>query len=252
MLALIDVLKSDAVEGEFLTGENDMQAIARKLASYGPKEIVLTHKDGLLVLANGSRACSSRFMPRELRGRSGRGDTCVGFLPVAPPERRSSRRDALGRGRDQSQARSGRPDAPQRARMSKRSSATATREPEIERRAVMLRRRFRRDASALTCLAALAGCAVRDEAPARSSAADPISIARRSATTAITTTISERRTTRRSLTEEQFMAKERKDWVDEQRPLEEFEPSADVQAAEQRQRDRGQRAQMPVAIAMTS
>ncbi|HKU14879.1 MAG TPA: hypothetical protein VJQ52_10820, partial [Steroidobacteraceae bacterium] len=46
VLGLVDVLKSDAVEGEFLTGERDLQAIARKLASYGPKEIVLTHKDG--------------------------------------------------------------------------------------------------------------------------------------------------------------------------------------------------------------
>jgi sugar/nucleoside kinase (ribokinase family) len=77
VLALVDVLKSDAVEGEFLTGETDLYAIARKLASYGPKEIVLTHKDGLLVLANGV-AHEQPFRPIELRGRSGRGDTCVG------------------------------------------------------------------------------------------------------------------------------------------------------------------------------
>jgi sugar/nucleoside kinase (ribokinase family) len=77
VLALVDVLKSDAVEGEFLTGETDLHAIARKLASYGPKEIVLTHKDGLLVLANGVTH-QQPFRPVELRGRSGRGDTCVG------------------------------------------------------------------------------------------------------------------------------------------------------------------------------
>jgi sugar/nucleoside kinase (ribokinase family) len=77
VLALIDVLKSDAVEGEFLTGETDLHAIARKLASYGPREIVLTHKDGLLVLANGV-AHEQPFRPLELKGRSGRGDTCVG------------------------------------------------------------------------------------------------------------------------------------------------------------------------------
>jgi sugar/nucleoside kinase (ribokinase family) len=77
VLALIDVLKSDAVEGEFLTGERDLHAIARKLASYGPKEIVLTHKDGLVVLANGATHAEP-FLPTELRGRSGRGDTCVG------------------------------------------------------------------------------------------------------------------------------------------------------------------------------
>jgi sugar/nucleoside kinase (ribokinase family) len=77
VLAHIDVLKSDAVEGEFLTGERDLHAIARKLASYGPKEIVLTHKDGLVVLANGTTHAQP-FLPTELRGRSGRGDTCVG------------------------------------------------------------------------------------------------------------------------------------------------------------------------------
>jgi sugar/nucleoside kinase (ribokinase family) len=77
VLALVDVLKSDAVEGEFLTGEKDLHAIARKLASYGPREIVLTHKDGLLVLADG-KTYERPFLPQPLRGRSGRGDTCVG------------------------------------------------------------------------------------------------------------------------------------------------------------------------------
>jgi sugar/nucleoside kinase (ribokinase family) len=77
VLALVDVLKSDAVEGEFLTGEKDLHAIARKLASYGPREIVLTHKDGLLVLADG-KMYEQPFLPKPLRGRSGRGDTCVG------------------------------------------------------------------------------------------------------------------------------------------------------------------------------
>ena len=77
VLGLVDVLKSDAVEGEFLTGERDLHAIARQLASYGPKEIVLTHKDGLVVLANGT-SHEQPFLPIELRGRSGRGDTCVG------------------------------------------------------------------------------------------------------------------------------------------------------------------------------
>lgn len=77
VLALVDVLKSDAVEGEFLTGEKELLAIARKLASYGPREIVLTHKDGLLVLADG-KTYEQPFTPQPMRGRSGRGDTCVG------------------------------------------------------------------------------------------------------------------------------------------------------------------------------
>jgi sugar/nucleoside kinase (ribokinase family) len=47
------------------------------LSALGPREIVLTHKNGLLVLADG-RYHEAPFRPVELRGRSGRGDTCVG------------------------------------------------------------------------------------------------------------------------------------------------------------------------------
>ncbi|HET6630915.1 MAG TPA: PfkB family carbohydrate kinase [Woeseiaceae bacterium] len=77
VLALIDVLKTDAVEAEFLTGETDIRRAAAALAAYGPSEIVLTHRDGLLVLADGEYVAAG-FYPRELVGRSGRGDTCMG------------------------------------------------------------------------------------------------------------------------------------------------------------------------------
>jgi sugar/nucleoside kinase (ribokinase family) len=77
VLGLVDVLKSDAVEAEFLTGHADIRAAADALAAFGPREIVLTHKDGLLVRAAG-RYHEAPFLPRPLRGRSGRGDTCVG------------------------------------------------------------------------------------------------------------------------------------------------------------------------------
>jgi sugar/nucleoside kinase (ribokinase family) len=43
----------------------------------GSKEIVLTHKDGLLVYADG-KSHEMNFYPARLDGRSGRGDTCVG------------------------------------------------------------------------------------------------------------------------------------------------------------------------------
>ena len=76
-LAFVDVLKTDAVEAESLTGTADHEAAARILAAHGPREIVLTHRDGLLVLADG-KVHEARFTPRELRGRSGRGDTCLG------------------------------------------------------------------------------------------------------------------------------------------------------------------------------
>jgi sugar/nucleoside kinase (ribokinase family) len=77
VLGMTDILKTDAVEAEFLTGAADIHEAARILGALGPREIVLTHKDGLLVLANGEYH-EAGFHPVELRGRSGRGDTCVG------------------------------------------------------------------------------------------------------------------------------------------------------------------------------
>ena len=89
-LALLDVVKSDAVEAEFLTGETDLYEAARFYANMGPREIVLTHKDGLLIYADGNFH-EMKFYPARLDGRSGRGDTCVGTyvaqrLSFAPRE----------------------------------------------------------------------------------------------------------------------------------------------------------------------
>jgi sugar/nucleoside kinase (ribokinase family) len=77
ILALLDILKTDAVEAEFVTGKSDIHEAAAELAAFGPSDIVLTHRDGLLVLADG-RYFEAGFYPDELRGRSGRGDTCMG------------------------------------------------------------------------------------------------------------------------------------------------------------------------------
>jgi sugar/nucleoside kinase (ribokinase family) len=76
-LACVDVVKSDAVEAEFLTGETDIFKAAKYYADMGPREVVLTHKDGLLVYAEG-KFHEMNFYPERLDGRSGRGDTCVG------------------------------------------------------------------------------------------------------------------------------------------------------------------------------
>jgi sugar/nucleoside kinase (ribokinase family) len=76
-LELVDVLKSDAVEAESLTGESDHRRAAEALAALGAREVLLTHRDGIVVLAEG-RFYEVPFRPRELRGRSGRGDTCLG------------------------------------------------------------------------------------------------------------------------------------------------------------------------------
>ncbi len=76
-LAHVDIVKSDAVEAEFLTGETDIFKAAKFYADMGPKEIVLTHKDGLLIYAD-DKFHEMNFYPSRLDGRSGRGDTCVG------------------------------------------------------------------------------------------------------------------------------------------------------------------------------
>jgi sugar/nucleoside kinase (ribokinase family) len=76
VLAHVDILKTDAVEAEMLTGEADIRRAARILSGWGPAEIVLTHRDGLLVFAGGEYY-QAGFYPERLVGRSGRGDTCV-------------------------------------------------------------------------------------------------------------------------------------------------------------------------------
>jgi sugar/nucleoside kinase (ribokinase family) len=89
VLAMVDILKADAVEAEFLTGTGDLRSAARALAALGPREVVLTHAGGVLVLAGGT-VHAAPFRPRALRGRSGRGDTCLGAFVSqrisAPPE----------------------------------------------------------------------------------------------------------------------------------------------------------------------
>ena len=90
VLSMVDVLKTDAVEAESLTGESDPETSARQLNELGPSEVLVTHRDGLLVLADG-QIYETQFHPKEMIGRSGRGDTCLGSytaarLGVAPAE----------------------------------------------------------------------------------------------------------------------------------------------------------------------
>jgi len=75
-LRLLDVLKTDAVEAESLTGEPDIKKAAVTLAGMGPKEVVLTHKNGILVFAK-DKLYEAPWRAKSLIGRSGRGDTCI-------------------------------------------------------------------------------------------------------------------------------------------------------------------------------
>ncbi len=89
VLKLVNVLKADGVEAEILTGCKDIKEAATILAEFGPQEIVVTHRDGVLVYAGG-HFYEAPFLPKEVRGRTGRGDTCIaaylGKRLTAPPD----------------------------------------------------------------------------------------------------------------------------------------------------------------------
>jgi sugar/nucleoside kinase (ribokinase family) len=90
-LNYVDILKADSTEAEFLTGTADIYQAAQFFAHLGPKEIVLTHKDGLLIYAE-DQFHEVGFYPQKLNGRSGRGDTCLGSyvaMRLANPPRQS-------------------------------------------------------------------------------------------------------------------------------------------------------------------
>jgi len=77
VLQNLDVLKSDAVEAAYLTGETDIEKAARFYAGLGAREIVLTHSEGVLIHAEG-KYHHYKFHSKSMDGRSGRGDTCLG------------------------------------------------------------------------------------------------------------------------------------------------------------------------------
>lgn len=76
ILACLDILKTDAVEAGLLFGKCDLYTAAKKMHDLGPREVVITHRDGLLVYADGN-FYEEKFLPKEIIGRSGRGDTCI-------------------------------------------------------------------------------------------------------------------------------------------------------------------------------
>ena len=76
LLSCIEVLKTDAVEAELLTGEKDIKKAASLITALGPREVMITHKDGVLLLAE-EKFYHASFYPEKLVGRSGRGDTCL-------------------------------------------------------------------------------------------------------------------------------------------------------------------------------
>lgn len=75
MLPHISFLKTDAAEATILTGEEDRFKAAEILASWGAREIMITHHTEVLVYSEG-KFYTQPLKPRNLSGRTGRGDTC--------------------------------------------------------------------------------------------------------------------------------------------------------------------------------
>ncbi len=74
VVALLDRVKLDVVEAKLLTGEDDLEAAARQVASWGCPEVVITRADGVLAYVRGE-VLFERFTNRNVSGRTGRGDT---------------------------------------------------------------------------------------------------------------------------------------------------------------------------------
>jgi sugar/nucleoside kinase (ribokinase family) len=86
VLGHVSFLKADAAEAEVVTGELDLERAARALVSLGRqpavlrREVVLTHSSMVVVAAEtdgGLDIHSAPLKPKSLRGRTGRGDTCM-------------------------------------------------------------------------------------------------------------------------------------------------------------------------------
>jgi sugar/nucleoside kinase (ribokinase family) len=74
-LPMIRFLKTDAAEAETLTGLTDRAAAAKTLCAWGAKEVMITHNTEVLVY-DGKTVYTEPLKPRNLAGRTGRGDTC--------------------------------------------------------------------------------------------------------------------------------------------------------------------------------
>ena len=74
-LPFIDYLKTDAAEAKIMTGTTDRKIAAKILFEWGAKEVMITYNKEVLIY-DGRKYCIFRLKPRNISGRTGRGDTC--------------------------------------------------------------------------------------------------------------------------------------------------------------------------------
>ncbi|MDR1851805.1 MAG: PfkB family carbohydrate kinase [Propionibacteriaceae bacterium] len=73
-LPQIDFLKTDAAEAQMMTGTSDRRKAAELLHLWGAKEVMVTHNTEVICY-DGNTMHVEPLLPRNLSGRSGRGDT---------------------------------------------------------------------------------------------------------------------------------------------------------------------------------
>lgn len=74
-LPYVTYLKTDAAEAEILTGRDDRESAAQMLSELGAGEVMVTHGSDVIVASKGV-TYRQPLTPRNLSGRTGRGDTC--------------------------------------------------------------------------------------------------------------------------------------------------------------------------------
>lgn len=74
IISNINVLKVDQTEAEVLTDQKNIENAAKNLLKLGPKEILITHEDGISIFGN-NFSYSFSWKNKSSMGRTGRGDT---------------------------------------------------------------------------------------------------------------------------------------------------------------------------------
>ena len=74
IVSYMDRVKLDVVEAKILTGQDDLEAAAKIVSSWGCPEVVITRSDGVLAHVDG-KTYYEKFSNNSVRGRTGRGDT---------------------------------------------------------------------------------------------------------------------------------------------------------------------------------
>lgn len=75
-LPYIKYLKADIIEARVLTESSDLPTAAELLAKMGPSEVLITHREGVFLFVKG-KFYQAPFRSKCLKGRTGRGDTCI-------------------------------------------------------------------------------------------------------------------------------------------------------------------------------